>query len=1682
MPVDPRDLVDVQFTNSDVDLLKGLDLPEFERTGDPVNDKARASHRLSLQQAYSRGAISSDEAMNAYEQEDTGIFARTLEAVTGIEASESGLQTFVDVLSLGNYAAAAMTKARHEAIRAVSEDRESGEASAWEEAAVRFLPVFSPSSFSKAFRERTMFADVFGEQYNMSAGGIGSFVMDVALDPATYLTFGTGAGAKITLKSASKVLPRILGDDIAAQAGKQGAELTLSRWGTQVHKQAVKDLLPQIEEQIVKEVAAGSTLAATRSRLLLNERAAEHMIDNYPRLAKLAWEADKRVVTKARRAMKIAAPDGFPVPGQMFQEATPLHLREIGIGGAALRRQLESIPQDKWYGNWLHGSMKVFNKTWGMDDNSRLLFGVMTDTINNERRQWTRQIAEEFKGLTDDEAKTVTSILEARLDKTAKNSADVIEHNYAPHLLEAADKAKAIFDDIAQEEQKYGVLNNVIDNYVTHMFSGDDAKIAMFQKIKKDRGLSSAGNAYSMHRQVSTISDLKAIMPDEAVEENIYNILMRRKLSSIQMVNRQKFYMEMQATHGVPASLIAQAGASIPAAYRKRMVETRDSIADVSDLTQFYAHEGISVKKWGFKEGDTEQNLRVLKWLTTGREARAVDAPWLTDHLKNYTGDVKRVFKSTFDNESREVDAMKAIRGIMTGDPFDQVPLKHMVRAIKQFDAELRKKGVGPLLGLMPDLEKMIKSGLRNPSKPPKVYKDLIAKLKEPVTGLKKAAQLPEDLITRAIQYRQKMGILTDVTKPGRPVMDDIRSMLGRSKGRGFGFEPEESKQLLDVMFNKKTLDDLTATEADRLQNFLSLHHGDASARGRYMELTGEPMVRVEFASPMGARPSAVKTNVDDVLSGLQKNREALAGRGADLNAALGKHARKSAKLERARDRLQHLNRGIGAGTVARKSIKRNTPEWRKSMGETKKLREAKRVLEEKHGKYGEINKELSKIQDLRKPVKEALIERKKSIKELRAKERLAKKHSEYLRFPTKKNKEAYDKAFKKVEGESGVSALPSAPRVFKPGGKFTEDLARPGEEVIGKGFDVERTPGTFGPFVQTAGEKVLTPDSAAYYLPKSIAHLVDGVEQNLYGPELGKLMRMYDGMQNMFKAPLMAVFPEFYMRNGVTNVALTYLKVGIGIINPVHQGAFLKTLTYVLSKEAIDITHLPKSQAAFMAYAGGASGGIIGGMQEWNGEDPSLLRGAGKVIGGTLAGALGGAAVGAGSGVAMRGGLRNIAEGGVATQTVAGGTAGALMADDHRVEGFVAGALAGGGATRLALGDGYRNLEKLAKHEIELAGGMKMTVEEMAHEAARRGVFSTFVSEEVFKQGGAKVLAMGERMGLKADVGWKEAINPVNAVFARDSFRAGELASEIPTRLMLFTIEAQRTGSLGMAAKAVKDYLFDYANLSMVERRVIKRMMPFYTWTKHALLTSADSFIQNPGRVAQSYKFINNQNLHQDVDPADYPDWLSNRLKTISVTYNPETKEKEVKVKTGYGFVQEDTMNLWHEMFGGEGRFLARGPFGFTAALEHIVDRDFFRGTHLKSKLYERSSFESGKLFQDAPPWMKQAVGYSVDPNTGRPKVDPRAAWLLTEVPMSRFFNVAKKVYSSPDNKLNFIALSRQVLGEKVYKYGPEQRLYHDRAKLDRMAMFLKNIGEIRTVQLTSPTRKKSTLTYLKR
>ena len=1907
-PDDPFRLRHIEAVNGDTDFVRGDDLPEHVKTGDIRTDQRYAEQRIMLQNAQARGLISGDEASNAYAQNDDGFIARGLETLTGIEGTESELQTTVDVLSMGNYGMAALTKARHQAIRAAGKDYEGGEAPWY--APVRWLPVFSTDEYRSAIRDRTRYADVFGEEYSMTAGGIGSFVMDVALDPVTYMTLGTGTGAKVTVKTASAAAPKILGQELAEKAAKEGAELTYSRWGTKVHREAVRELMPVVEKEIAESVAEGATLAATSQRQLLGERIGAYVMDptNYSRLSQKAWANERKfwqggMKTKAIAAIGDALPAGrkglvglgdesVPLASQMFVETSPLHLREIGISGAALRRNLAKIPDDKWYGRALGSSMSIFSKTWNLDDNARLLYGVMEDTIKSERRSWTRAIADEFKGLTTEEAATVSKILEEGIDTGARNANKTLDVEYAPHLLDMASKARNVFEDIAKEEQKYGILNNTWENYVTHMFKGDEAKRTMFARIALDKGWTTGGNRFSQHRFIASISDLKGMMPGDVVEESIYNILMRRKLLSIDMVNKQKFYIEMQATHGIPASLVAMAGESVPAAIRKRMIETRGTPFDISEVSQWFAHGQVDTAKWGFKAGDDTGNMRVLEWLTTNREARDTSAGWMTDNLRNFTGNIKSKFGRTTAGEKYQVDAMKAIRGVMTGDPFDQMPVESIMSALKQFDNQLRHSGVGPLLGIMPELEGKLLKGLRNPAKPPSNVAKALTEMKRPVSGLTKTAQIPEDLVTRATQYRQAMGILTDTVKPPKQVMESIQGMLGRVKGkpgRGFGFKPDETSQLLDVMFNKKVLSDLTSAEADRLHNFLSLHHGDAAARDVYRKFTGQRMVKVDFATPGGRLPSAIRTNLAKVLDNLGRGKGDSAKHIEKMNAELGVHRLELEKLTQARARVSSITQRIANS--------------RPRSPERAALRAELAGVQKQYGKIKDIDAKIASVKKLRDPITQKMNAKKAEVSLGAARENLAKAHDAALRFPTAENSKALKAAesklasaaekaglkpqtvMRQVEREiaekvadpklieaatavktkagealasakkmlsdagkqtprmkkaqravtaaekamekaiadagsglrtgvetaeaavatakkaldditgkrmgldeikavkatlktaratlkkakaahtsgkvtiddaavraakaeleaaravggkdieklteavaaakaasdeavkglktakasritqtrkvideveevvkgtgpdlrSGVEALPRGPRTFTPGdARMSDDIVRAGTEAIGQDLSVSRAAGTFGPHIQEVGERALSVEASSYYLPENIARMIQEVGGDIYGhssEKVNALMRGYDAVQNMFKAPLMAVWPEFYMRNSVTNVALTYLQSGLAMFHPVYQQSFLKMMTYTLHKEVLDIDNLAKAQGAFMGIMGAGSGAVIGAQQESQATGSGFF---GSVLSGrALTGALGGAAIGAGLGTVSGGivkkGLQNVAEGGVATHAAVGGGVGALAAGpeggiEGRLKGAAIGAAAAGGGARLALGDGYRNLDKLAASKIKLSNGLEFTVEEMVQEAARRGVFTTHVSEEIFKQGGAKVLAMGERAGLKADDGWRQAMKPSSALFARDVFRAGELASEIPSRLMLFTIEAHRTGSLGQAARAVKDYLFDYAGLSLVERRAIKRMMPFYTWSKHALVTSADSLVNHPGRVAQQFKFIESQNTHQDVDPADYPDWLSTRLKRIKTVRNPETGEKEIEIKTGYGTVQEDTMSLWKEMFGGEpSKVLTRGPFGVTSALEYMVDKDFFRGTHIKSKLYERSLFESGRAYKDAPPWMKEAVGYRIDPATGYAKVDPRAAWLLGEVPAARFFSVARKVYDSEHNEYNWFALSRQVLGEKVYKYGPEQRLYHDKAKLDRMAMFLKKIGEMKTTQLVSPTRR---------
>jgi len=1674
------------MANSNNAAISPYDLPATEKTGDVATDAKKAQLRFQLQHSVNSGQISYEEGLEAMTQEDHGFVAKALEAVTPIEATDSKMQTFIDILSLDNYAMASYSAARLDAINA--ERRELGEDPGFFNP-VRWNPLaFSSADVAKHMKDRTYFGDVYGVDYDFStAAGWGAIATDILMSPTTFLTFGVGAGAKVAGKGITKSLSRLGLKEAAGEAG----EVTLSRWGVRMQKEAAEELWPTVSKELTDKVNnEGLKLAAIAEREGFLERTVEYMLDpaNYNRLAEKAWAKDKRIVSRAQRLMgdAVSEADELAVPtiNRLFQETTPLHLKELGVPGAKLRRGLEGLDQSKWYGQMTYKTMKSFNPAWGLDENSRTLLSTMRDSIADQKRTWLRGIADEFGDLTDDEAFAVTNLLESADDLvnfSASNAAKHMGVQYSGRVLEKAARAKQIFDDIAVEEQKVGILNNTLDNYVTHMFNFDPRKVEQFMQVAREKGWSAGGNRFSRHRQVASISDLKGLFPEDQLVTNIGEILYRRKAMSIDLVNKQKFYTEMAAKSGYPSMLIAKAGESVPAAFAKRMMETRASAAELSDLRQYYQHQGFDAASWGFKEGDTNTNLNVLRWLGTERTARAADAAWVTDRLSNFTQTIKTKFKYSFDNIKQEVDALEAINGLLRNDPLDKMPWRQTKTAINKLDQELRKKGIGPLLGIMPELEQVLGRGLKNAKKPPKKYKEFIDGLKKPVKDLKLEAAIPEEMAIRAKAFRRQMGILTDGLKASSQVKSAIDESLTR-----FGFKPKETEKLLKTMFDKRNIDDLTKAEADGLETFLGLHSGSKEARKTYTNMIGEEMVEVQFRSPSGKIPSIISTNLDEIGKVSRKTAEQYSSQAVKIAAQLKDKGIVRTRLTQSLQGIEEYTKRLKAARSSRIGKKKGTEAYDTATREMRDLSQKISAIKKAEGNVTRIKSRLGALNAEITKLKKAEGKASLNVKISDLQKKLRDAADAHLRTPTSATKKALSDAEKKIRTaaskagikdvddllDHGVKTVPTARTPFVPrSSRFAEGslVQGPRESVrFGQeGLEVARDPGLFGAQIGAVGERAFAIEAKSYYFPRSVADVIKEINTSVYAKETGWLLKRYDLIQNAWKAPLMAPWPNFYKRNSITNASLTYLKSGLAMLVPETQKDFLRAMVYVLNKEAVTVGNLPKTAAAFQAGFGGIAGGIVGGMQEAQEDDASLLGGLGSVLGGAIGGAAIGGAAGGVMGAGAKAALTSAGQAGagaLAPHALVGAAAGAGVAGEgERLKGAAIGAVAGGAFARKSLGKGWKNIEELEKMTIKV-GNKSFTIKEFTEEAAARGVFSTHVSDEIFAQSGVKTAAMAERMGIQPKT-MSAAMRPEQLLFARDMFRAGELASEIPSRLMLFTIEAKRTGSLGEAARAVKEYLYDYSNLSIFERRYIRRTIPFYTWVKHALSVSVDSFYKQPGRVGHMYKFVNNQNKHADVDPADYPDWLSTRLKRVNVVLNEETGQKEVEVKQGYGLVQEDMMDLWKQAFGGDpSKLITRGPFLATPALEYMMDKDFFRGTHIKSRLYERSGYESGKSFENAPDWMKKAVGFSIDPQTGYSKVDPRAAWMLSEIPASRFMNIARQVYDNQDKDYNWVGLARQVLGEKVYKYGPEQKLYHDKAKLDRMAMYLKNIGKLDT------------------
>lgn len=107
---------------------------------------------------------------------------------------------------------------------------------------------------------------------------------------------------------------------------------------------------------------------------------------------------------------------------------------------------------------------------------------------------------------------------------------------------------------------------------------------------------------------------------------------------------------------------------------------------------------------------------------------------------------------------------------------------------------------------------------------------------------------------------------------------------------------------------------------------------------------------------------------------------------------------------------------------------------------------------------------------------------------------------------------------------------------------------------------------------------------------------------------------------------------------------------------------------------------------------------------------------------------------------------------------------------------------------------------------------------------------------------------------------------------------RAKDLTSAIETnsKLALFIDQLNKGAAPEEAARVVKKYLFDYQDLTPLERK-LKRFFPFYTWSRKNIPLQFESMVTQPGKyalVAKGKRSVEELSP-QEVPENELPEWF---------------------------------------------------------------------------------------------------------------------------------------------------------------------------------------------------------------
>lgn len=185
--------------------------------------------------------------------------------------------------------------------------------------------------------------------------------------------------------------------------------------------------------------------------------------------------------------------------------------------------------------------------------------------------------------------------------------------------------------------------------------------------------------------------------------------------------------------------------------------------------------------------------------------------------------------------------------------------------------------------------------------------------------------------------------------------------------------------------------------------------------------------------------------------------------------------------------------------------------------------------------------------------------------------------------------------------------------------------------------------------------------------------------------------------------------------------------------------------------------------------------------------------------------------------------------------------------------------------------------------------------------------------------------------------------------------------------RILNFIANLKNTGDVNLAAQRTKQFLFDYGNLTDFEKNVMKRFIPFYTFTRKNLELQVKTLFSTPGRISAEFEALNNigdaisgGQLTEEEQKA-LPDWIKTGINILK-----SKKGSTVEILGSLGTPIEQPFQAFQpNVLLGSISPLIRLP------IEQMSGYSFYQGKAL-------SDVTNASAFKRAPKVVKDFIGYT--------------------------------------------------------------------------------------------------------